>query len=385
MHMDFIRILEGRLAEKDPKIQVILGPRQVGKTTGILQFLKKTSLPHVYFSGDDLLAPPREVIVEQWQRAMQEGSPSLLVIDEVHKIHRWSEVIKKLWDNQDKRHRVYLVVLGSSSLSIQQGLDESLTGRFETIHVHHWNYAESHQGFDMGLDDFLSFGGYPGSYDYIKDYERWYQYLHNSIVETVIGKDILFQQTVRNPALFRQAFDIVCQYPAQEVSYNKLLGQLQDRGNTDLVKHYLELYEGAFLIRTLQKYSGRAVVRKSSSPKILPGCPALFTAYGGTLPKDDPELRGRMLEVAVGMELARMPGELCYWREDQYEVDYVYSFAGKVVAVEVKSGRKQKRSGLEAFQAQFPKSRALIITPQNFIQFSGNAAGFLPQFATGSF
>lgn len=381
MQQAFIETLDRRLSEPNSKIQVILGPRQVGKTTGILQFLKKTRLPWVYFSGDDLLAPSREVILEQWQQAMQKGSPSLLVIDEIHKISNWSEVIKKLWDNPDHRHRVHLVVLGSSSLSIQQGLNESLTGRFETIHVHHWNYDESRHGFNMSLDDFLSFGGYPGAYAFITDYERWYQYVHASIVETVIGKDILFQQSVRNPALFRQAFDILCQYPAQELSYNKLLGQLQDKGNTDLVKHYLELYEGAFLIRTLQKYSGRAVVRKSSSPKILPGCPALFTAYGGALAKEDPEVRGRMLEVAVGMELARLPGELFYWREKQLEVDYVYTFSGKIWAVEVKSGRKQKRSGLEAFQAQFSKSKVLIITPENFPHFSGNAAAFLAEFA----
>lgn len=381
MHLEFIKSLEKRLSERSPKIQVVLGPRQVGKTTGVQQFLEKTPLPWVYFSGDDLLAPSREIVLEQWQLAMQKGNPALLVIDEIHKIPRWSEIIKKLWDNQDKKHHVHLIVLGSSSLSIQQGLSESLTGRFEVIHVPHWNYQESRRGFEMSLDDYLSFGGYPGSYAYINDYERWYQYVHASIVETVIGKDILFQQTVRNPALFRQAFDILCQYPAQEVSYNKLLGQLQDRGNTDLVKHYLELYEGAFLIRTLQKFSGRAVVRKSSSPKILPGCPALFTAYGGVLPKDDPEIRGRMLEVAVGMELARLPGELFYWREDQVEVDYVYCFGGKVWAVEVKSGRKQKRSGLETFQKHFPKSRVLIINTDNFPQFSGDAAGFLEKFS----
>lgn len=380
MQLPFVNTLVERLSEKSPKIQVILGPRQVGKTTGVQQFLKKTDLPWVYFTGDDLLAPSREVILEQWQLAMQKGSPSLLVIDEIHKVPRWSEIIKKLWDGQDKKHHVHLVLLGSSSLSIQSGLSESLTGRFEVIRVPHWNYADSRKGFSMTLDDYLSFGGYPGAYDYIKDYDRWYQYVHTGIVETVIGKDILFQQTVRNPGLFRQAFDIISQYPAQEISYNKLLGQLQDRGNVDLVKHYLDLYEGAYLIRTLQKFSGHAVVQKSSSPKILPGCPALFTAYGGALAKDDPEIRGRLLEVAVGMELARLPGELFYWRDDRYEVDYVYSFGGKVFAVEVKSGRKQKRSGLEAFQKKFKKTKALIVNAENFPAFSGNAAKFLDKF-----
>lgn len=381
MRLDFTKTLETRFSERSPKIQVILGPRQVGKTTGIKQFLKKTKLPWVYFSGDDMLAPTREVILEQWQAAIQKGKPALLVIDEIHKATGWSEVIKKLWDSQDKGRHVHLLLSGSSSLSIQNGLHESLTGRFEIIHVPHWNYTESHRGFTMGLDDYLCFGGYPGSYEYIGDFNRWYQFVHTSIVETVIGKDILFQQTVRNPALFRQTFDIISQYPAQEISYNKLLGQLQDGGNTDLVKHYLELYEGAFLIRTLQKFSGRTVVSKSSSPKILPGCPALFTAYGGATPKDDPEIRGRMLEVAVGMELERLPGEIFYWREDQQEVDYVYRFGGKVFAVEVKSGRKQKRGGLDAFQRHFPKSKALIITMDNFPQFSGHAGEFLEKFS----
>jgi predicted AAA+ superfamily ATPase len=196
-------------------------------------------------------------------------------------------------------------------------------------------------------------------------------------VEAVIGKDILLNRKVGNPALFRQAFEILCRYPAQEVSYTKLLGQLQDRGNTDLIKFYLEMYAGAFLVHPLGKFSPKGWLTRSSSPKILISCPALHTMTEGPRVLENPERRGRVFELAVGAQLLQLPGELFYWREKNAEVDFVFRHQGRVFAIEVKSGRKKSAKGIEVFRNQFPDAAPVIITPDVFPRFSENPLDFL--------
>lgn len=372
----FVAQLERRLRGETPLIQVLVGPRQVGKTTGIRQFLARTTGNCHYANADDLLVTDRSWLLEQWQKALLLGDGTLLVIDEVQKIPNWSEAIKSLWDAQP--HRLRVVLLGSSSLQIQSGLTESLAGRFELTRIYHWTFAELRDAFGYDLERYLLYGGYPGAVAFEDDYDRWYAYLKDAIVEAVIGKDILQNRKVAKPALFRQAFEILCRYPAQEISYTKLLGQLQDKGNTDLIKYYLELYAGAFLIYSLEKYSAKGWLTRSSSPKILTACPALYTMTAGPRSLADPERRGRVFELAVGAELLQLPGELFYWREKNAEVDFVYRYQGRLYAIEVKSGRKKSAKGLEAFMKHFPEASPVILTPDNFPKLSSINWGQIP-------
>ncbi len=378
--LNFIDILLKRLKSPSPLIQVILGPRQVGKTTGILQLIQNFSGPSHYVSADDEITPGETWVLEHWQKAMLKGKKTLLVIDEIPKVQNWSEVIKRLWDKQvrEKKTHLKIVLLGSSSLLLQKGLSESLAGRFEMIPVYHWNFTESKKRFGFKLDDYLNFGGYPGSYAFTQQEKRWKTYMQQSIVDPVISKDILMFNQVRSPALFRQAFEIVCSYPAQEISYNKLLGQLQDKGNTDLIKHYLELFSGAFLIKTLFKFSAKATLSKSSSPKILLGCPALSTRQEWIA--DQNSRYGRLFELAVGMELIRLEGELSYWREANREVDYILQYQKKLFAIEVKSGRKKRTSGLSVFLKKYSRAIPIIIDSENFEKFSQSPQNFLSMF-----
>ncbi|MBF0409649.1 MAG: ATP-binding protein [Candidatus Riflebacteria bacterium] len=371
----FVARLEERLSSADCLIQVIVGPRQVGKTTGIKHLLARYSKKYHYANADDLLVTDRTWLLEQWQRAEMMGEGALLVIDEIQKIPNWSETLKSLWDRSSARLRV--VVLGSSSLQIQSGLCESLAGRFEITKVFHWTFYEMKQAFGYDLERFLVYGGYPGSVSFERDYDRWYSYLKDSIVEAVIGRDILLNQKVGRPALFRQAFEILCHYPAQEISFTKLLGQLQDKGNTDLVKYYLELYAGVFLIHSLEKYSAKGYLTRSSSPKILVACPALYTMNEGPRVLDDRDKPGRIFEMIVGNQLMQLPGELYYWRERNDEVDFIYRYQGRIFAIEVKSGRHKTEKGLEAFIRKFPDARPIIITPDIFPIFSQDPFKFL--------
>lgn len=355
-------------------IQVLLGPRQVGKTTSLLNDLKFHYKSDEYFYENcDAMTTTYDRLVEVWDQTI-EGK--ILVLDEIQKIPQWSEYIKKFWD-QNKRKGIptRCILLGSSSLHLQKGLSESLTGRFELTRAWHWDLPQSVEGYNVDLEKFLLHGGYPGSYPLIGNRARWKNYLTESIVETVIGKDILSQAHVKSPALFKQAFQLLASYPAQEISYNKLLGQLQDKGNIDLVKYYLELLEGAFLIKSIFKYSGKVLVKKSSSPKIIPLAPALCTYHlKGIMDKD---YRGRIFESVVGSDLIRHQVELCYWRDGNAEVDYVFQLDGQLIALEVKSGRKKSTKGLLEFSKHFSKAIPLVISIENYPSFAKNPIDFL--------
>ncbi|MBF0298610.1 MAG: ATP-binding protein [Oligoflexia bacterium] len=363
----FVLPLTHALEEIPHLIQVLIGPRQVGKTTGIWQILNtmKESRYH-YASADGDLPQHSSWILEQWTHALNKCVNCLLVIDEIQKVENWSETVKKLWDDQKikKNSNIKLIVLGSSSLGLQKGLSESLTGRYYLHRAYHWSYIQSKEAFKLTFDDFLLYGGYPGSYPLIKNKLHWLNYLKESIIAPVIGKDILQISRVKSPALFKQCFDLVCSYPAQEISYTKLLGQLQDKGNTDLIKYYLELLEGAYLVKQLFKFSNKKILSKSSSPKILPLCPAL---YSTTLDASmDESEKGRCFELMIGAELIKLPGEIYYWREKNFEVDFVYKFAKKIFAIEIKSGRKKNSKGLEEFKKRFINAELIIITPTNY-------------------
>ena len=371
----FVSRLAQRLAAPEPLIQVLIGPRQVGKTTGLRQLLRDWSGPAHYANADDLLSTDRTWLLEQWQRARALGQGTLLVVDEIQKVFNWPETIKSLWDANPYCLRV--VLLGSSALQLQSGLSESLAGRFEQIRVHHWDFTELHEAFGYDLDRYLRYGGYPGAVQFEQDFDRWYAYLKESIIEAVIGKDILQAKRVANQALFRQAFELLCHYPAQEISYTKLLGQLQDRGNVTLVKNYIELYEGAFMVRTIQKYSEKPWLSKSSSPKILPACPALVALMAQHASMEDPDWRGRVFELAVGLVLAQQQGELFYWREKNLEVDFVYRSREALYAIEVKSGRKRSGKGLQAFCDRVTKAKPIVITQDTFPVFSKDPQRFL--------
>lgn len=375
----FVAQLAHRLDSMQPLIQVLTGPRQVGKTTGVRQLMAQCSYPQHYANADDVLVSDRSWLLEQWQQALLLGEGALLVVDEIQKVVNWPETIKALWDAQPGRLRVLL--LGSSALQIQSGVTESLAGRFELLRVHHWTFTELHAAFGYDLPRYLAFGGYPGAVVLEHDPDRWYAYMKDAIVEAVIGKDILQSRKVANPALFRQAFEILCAYPAQEISYTKLLGQLQDKGNTDLVKYYIELYGGAFLLHALQKYSPKTWLARSSSPKMLPACPALYGMVAGVDVMRSTEQRGRAFELVVGAELMQLPGQVFYWRERNDEVDFVYQYRERLYAIEVKSGRKKSARGLDAFCAQEPKALRVIVTPENFAQFSAEPRDFLQQVA----
>lgn len=356
-------------------IQVIHGPRGVGKT-GLVRLLIDKDFPGktLMIDTESVLVPNFNWLKQKWQDARD--SFDLLVIDEIQKIENWSELVKKLWDEDRARlSKLRVVLLGSSSLEIQKGLSESLTGRFQMIRAFHWSFLESKALSEFSFDEYLKFGGYPASYFFKDRLEEFINYLQVSILSTVIDKDILTNHKVKSPALFKQCFELINSYPAQEISYTKLLGQLQDKGNTDLVKYYLSLFEGAFLIKQIFKYSEKPIKSRTSSPKILPLCPSFYFLQV----QDDynSEEYGRAFELVVGATLSRLPIEIFYWRDGKHEVDFVVKKGKKIVGIEVKSGRRKREAGLEAFRQKHPNAQVMFITPDNYLRLEKEGLDFI--------
>jgi hypothetical protein len=364
----FTQELYSKLISPHPLIQVLVGPRQVGKTTGVKLLLKKQKkLPYYYVSADGSIHRDPSWIMEQWLKAKEISPRCVLVIDEIQKVERWSEAIKDLWDSQNfKKDFLRVIVLGSSSLELHRGLSESLAGRYYLHQVYPWDPIESKRAYNLTFEQYLQFGGYPGSYFFIKKKSEWLHYIQNSIIDAVIGKDILSEVRVKSPSLFKQCFEIACHYAAQEISYTKLLGQLQDKGNVELVKHYLELFEKAYLIKQIFKFSNKKTLSKSSSPKLIPTSPALYSVTCQA--NFDDTNFGRAFELLIGALLLRLPGELYYWRNHNLEVDFVYKIGKELYAIEVKWGNSNKIKGLYAFKKEFPQAEPIIITKDNYLK-----------------
>ncbi len=366
--------LERRLGESRRFMQILVGPRQTGKTTAVKQAVEASGLPYHIATADSAAERSERWVELEWQQARSltvGGKKAVLVLDEVQKVKQWSGAVKKLWD-EDSWNEIPLlaVLLGSSALLLQKGLNESLAGRFEIIHSTHWSLSEMGDAFGYTLEDYLNFGGYPGAAALCGDKDRWFEYMHDSIIETTISRDVLQLENVRKPALMRELFELGAQYSAQELSYRKILGQLDDKGNTDVVKHYLDLLSGAGMMSGLQKYDPKQLRTRKSSPRLMVHDPSLMTA-SWRAPKNlanDPSLRGHLIESAVGAFLIaqakKQKFDVLWWREDNIEVDFVIRKAEMVCAIEVKSGRI-KKSGLEEFCTRFSNSRPLIVGDRN--------------------
>ena len=363
-----------RLSEPRRFIQVLLGPRQVGKTTLARQAIERLEGASIYATADGPLLEDLIWLEQQWERARHEarrnGEPTTLVLDEVQKIPGWSEVVKRLWDQDSLDGRdLRVLLLGSSPLLMEQGLGESLAGRFEVLRLRHWGFAEMAAAFGSTLEDFLVFGGYPGAASLTEDAERFRRYILDALIEPVIGRDILVRTRVDKPVLLRRLFRLGCDYSAQVLSYQRMLGELLDRGNTTTLAHYLELLEGAGLLAGLQKFADKPLRRRASSPKLLVLNTALMSAV--SVPdlrrvREDPPLWGRLVETAVGAHLVNSSAgsevTVYYWREGNLEVDFVLAKHGERIAIEVKSGAGVRSTpGLEAFDKRFAPRRKLLV------------------------
>ena len=369
-----VSTLASRLEEaNNPLMQVVVGPRQTGKSTIVTQALAKRDTPSHYVSSDDAIMPSPEWLQTEWQQARNlarsAGSGVVLAVDEIQKVPHWSATVKGLYD-ADRRNGIDLKVVlsGSSSLLLHKGLEDSLMGRYELIRSPHWSLSECAEAFGFDLDAFLFYGGYPGAARFAEDETRWAAYMRDAIIEPTISQDVLALEDVRKPALMRALFRLGAVYSAQELSYTKMLGQLQDAGNTVTLAHYLELLAKAGMLCGLEKYDGKEVTRRKSSPRLMVFDTSLMTSVSGRSAetyKTQPDLRGHLVESAVGARLiARSQQEglgVYWWREGNDEVDFVVTRGEDVAAIEVKSGGESGQSGMAKFLEKHPEARRIVV------------------------
>ncbi|MCL2193533.1 MAG: ATP-binding protein [Treponema sp.] len=373
--------LKKRMREKRGFMQIVIGPRQTGKTTAVLQALKSLSLPYHFVSADDPTVVSPEWLRNEWEKARimrkRTKKETVLAIDEVQKVPQWSSMVKCLWDEDTRNDIPVKVILsGSSSLLIQKGLNESMAGRFEVLFCSHWSYGECRAAFKYEIDDFLFFGGYPGAATLKDDVERWARYMGASIVEPVLSKDILQMEEVRKPALLRSLFTLGAAYSAQELSYTKILGQLTDAGNTVTLAHYLDLLGKANILCALSKYAGNKIRARNSSPRLMVYDTSLLVWASGVSRSrllEMPDTRGHLVESAVGAYLLARGREegfsVHWWRDRDKEVDFVIE-SGKfgdglhgagLTAIEVKSGRIKHVGGSMEFIRRYPNALSLTV------------------------
>ena len=383
-----------RLQEPRRTIQVVAGPRQVGKTTLVKQVLQQLSTPSRFFNADGVEPDDKDWIAARWEevRALMhfnQYQEMVLVIDEAHKINNWSEQVKREWDADTFNDvNIKVVLLGSSRLLLKKGLTESLAGRFEILSMTHWSFQEMQEAFGWDINQYVYFGGYPGSAPYVNNEARWRKYMRESIIAPAIEKDVLQTTYIYKPALMHQLFHLGCAYSGELLSYNKMLGLLQDAGNATTLVNYLEVLGESKLLTGLQKYVKDASRKYRTIPKLQVYNNALLTALteGVSYEKvfTDPQLWGRWVESAVGCYLLDKADELdCdlfYWREDNEEVDFVLRRADKLLAIEVKSGKRQSNSGLSTFRQMYNPQHSLVVGGQALPLedlFKGNIASLL--------
>lgn len=385
-----------RLAERPRWLIAVFGPRQTGKTTAVRQALASSGLSYrleaVDLPGESRpgLAPglpvedgglamspaavrDRQWLVETWRASERQAWTSergfVLVLDEIQKIRGWSEAVKGLWDaDPDRECPLHVVILGSAPLLMQAGLSESLAGRFEPVGVSHWSLPEMSDAFGFDLEQYVFFGGYPGAAPLIHDFERWRAYVRGALIEPNIERDVLSMTRVDKPALLKRLLEFGALYSGQELSYNKMLGQLQDAGNTVTLSRYLTLLGSAGLLTGLSKHTERPVLTRGSSPKLNVLNSALMAVVSGYTFEEaraDRSQWGRMVESAVGAHLINTASprtDVRYWRDGDHEVDFVLHRGPRTVAVEVKSGRRrERRSGLARFEQRFKTQSAVVV------------------------
>jgi hypothetical protein len=365
-------VLLAELSRPTAVIHCMIGPRQVGKTTIARQIEESIGIPTIYATADSPVPLDSAWIETQWRRAIAEATassrPILVIFDEIQKVRGWSETLKLLWDSRPAAPEIRVLILGSSSLLMQEGLTESLAGRFFLHRCNHWEYPECLAAFAWRMDQWIYFGGYPGAAAFVKNESSWKRYITDSLIETVLARDVLQMSKITKPVLLRHLFALAAALPAQSVSYTKMLGQLHDAGNTTTLAHYLKLLESAFLVSGLELFSRGKLRKRGSSPKLILWNNALINALSTQTfaeSVDNSIWWGRLVENAVGAfllsGLQSVEYTVSYWRQGNHEIDFVVARGRDVWAIEVKSGRSGKTSGLARFRSQYPEAKVLLV------------------------
>jgi len=363
-----------RLHSPRCRIQVLFGPRESGKTTLAQQAIQAFAGRATYVSSDGPTAIDAFDLEQKWELARLECRRSgrwLLILDEVQRTAGWSAVARRLRDGDaGEGLDLRVLMIGSSMPLLDAGLKSDLQGLYDMTPTGHWSYAEIQERFGWTLDQYIYFGGYPRTAEMLANEEGWRAFLLEQVIETALARDVLLSAQVAKPSLLRSFFRLACTHSAEVLSFQKMTTQLPGAGNTTTLSGYLELLQGAGLVRGLQKFDDGEERKRGSIPKLQVFNSGLATALSGWTyesARGDGDRWGRLVESAIGAHLANaaVTGEiddLCYWRERNRDVAFVIRAGNRIVALDVKAGqRKISMPGIEVFARAFRPYRRLEV------------------------
>lgn len=362
----FQHIIEERLSSFTPLIQIVCGPRQVGKTTAVKQFIEKNPEKSLYLTFDTPHSDPHQYLRFEWERLKRRDGHKVIVLDEIQNLPHWAPLLKELYDDVRNTREMSVAILGSSTLELLLRGEESLLGRFEIIRAPHWSALEMKECFGWDLTTYMKFGGYPilgELFNTPREPEvRCQNFIRDAIIEPIVTRDIFTLQNVLHTGLFRQVLKLTLSLPCRDISYAKLGGQISEKGSSATIKNHMDLLEKSFLVKLLTRYSGSVIRKRTSSPKIVPLAPALIHSFQDPHRiETDPVWFGHVFEAAVISRINEIRSDLFYWSDSRVDVDLVIEDPKYLCAVEIKSNQELDFRGLKAFKTQYPQAKTLII------------------------
>lgn len=371
------RFLENVLQShlQDKKALIILGPRQVGKTTLVKTLLKAHGLESRYWNGDesDIRANLEEPTSASLRKLI--GKHSVLVIDEAQRIKNIGLCIKLIVDNIEG---VKIIATGSSAFELANKINEPLTGRKWEYNLFPLSYAEMsqhHGGLEEQrlLEHRMIYGYYP---DVVNNPGLEINIL-KQISDSYLYKDILIWEKIHKPEKLEKLVQALAFQVGNEVSYNELAQSVGLDNQT--VEKYIQLLEKSFVIFRLSSLSRNMRNELKKSRKIYFYDNGLrnaviqqFNPLG--LRQDTGALWENFL-MSERLKHTHYQQIYCnryFWRTHaQQEIDYIEERNGEMQAYEFKWNIKAKPKTSRVFQENYPNAIQTTITPANFREFVG--------------
>lgn len=353
---------------------MIYGPRQVGKTTLIKDFLQNCTEKYQYEFGDNLKT--QSVFGSRDIDLLREYTSGydILAIDEGHKIPYIGESLKMIVDHIPD---LKVIVSGSSSFELAGQVGEPLTGRKRTLTLFPAAQLELKTLFNdfeirQQIAEFLVFGGYPEVVTARTKKEK--AGILDELVHSYLLKDILELEQVKGSKILLDVLRLIAFQIGKEVSLNEIASQVGIDNKT--VGRYLDLFEKSFIIYNLRGYSRNLRKEISKKGKYYFYDTGVRNAVISNF--NDLDLRndiGELWENFLFVERFKKRvyheifANMYFWRTyDQKEIDLIEEREGRLFGYEFKWGEKKSKPQSE-FLAAYPEGSVDMIDQKNYLDF----------------
>ncbi|MHA7129855.1 ATP-binding protein [Algoriphagus namhaensis] len=376
MHIQrsLFEILKSKIDFK--KAILLLGPRQVGKTTLVKKLAGKSISDYLYLNGDELSV--QSALSNHSLPFLRSylGNSKTIVIDEAQRIPRVGISLKLILDNFSDTQ---LIVTGSSALELSESINEPLTGRKWEYRMYPLSWSELTNTLGMpstlaALEKYLIFGTYP---EVVTEIGNEILVLNN-LATSYLYKDLLNFQGIRKPELLTKILQALAWQVGAEVSFNELSRTVQADKNT--VSNYLDLLEKAFIIQRLSPFARNLRSEISSSRKFYFVDNGIRNSIiGNYAPIAQRNDIGALWENFLISERQKLlsysgfHGKSYFWRTVRgQEIDYIEEIDGKIYPFEFKWSPSAKVKFPSTFVQNYDTASPKVIHKDNFWEWLGN-------------